>query len=171
VEVHEFHVRTSAPAETRRVAAQVARHLRPGGVVSLSGELGAGKTCFVQGVATELGVEVPVTSPTFVLVKHYAGRLPLVHCDVYRLDRLSDLLELGDEVLAPDVVTLVEWGDAVAALLPTDRVEVDLRSASDDPADPAPDRAVTVRLRGAATDRAQALAAELGVGDRAADRC
>jgi tRNA threonylcarbamoyladenosine biosynthesis protein TsaE len=167
VEVREFRLRTSAPAETRDLAARVARHLRPGDVVSLSGELGAGKTCFVQGVASELGVEGAVTSPTFVLVKQYAGRLPLVHCDVYRLDRLADLLELGDEVLAPDVVTLIEWGDAVAALLPTDRVEVDLRSVAGDAADGSPDRAVTVRLLGGSGDRADALAAELGVDETA----
>ncbi len=118
---------------TRTVGASLAAHLRPGDVVALAGELGAGKTCLVQGVARALGIEVAVTSPTFVLVKSYAGRLPLVHVDVYRLDRLQDVLDLGDEVFAPEAVTFVEWGDAVAAVLPDDRLDVELVLA--DPAD------------------------------------
>jgi tRNA threonylcarbamoyladenosine biosynthesis protein TsaE len=178
VEVRELHLRTTGPDDTRVVAAAVARHLEPGDVVALSGELGAGKTCFVQGAAAELGVERQVTSPTFVLVRHYAGRLPIVHCDVYRLDRLGDVLELGDEVLAPDVVTFVEWGDAIAALLPDDRIEVDLRSEGgadgedtgselpggpDDEVDAGPQpRVIELRLRGGTTSRGDALAAELG---------
>jgi tRNA threonylcarbamoyladenosine biosynthesis protein TsaE len=179
--VREFHLRTSGPDGTRAVAATVARHLVPGDVVALSGELGAGKTCFVQGAAAELGVERAVTSPTFVLVRHYEGRVPLVHCDVYRLDRLGDVLELGDEVLAPDVVTFVEWGDAIAALLPDDRIEVDLRAATG--AETAPDagsdagpqpRVVDVRLRGDVRSRGDALAADLAehhdVRDRTRDR-
>jgi tRNA threonylcarbamoyladenosine biosynthesis protein TsaE len=178
VEVRELHLRTTGPDDTRVVAAAVARHLEPGDVVALSGELGAGKTCFVQGAAAALGVDRPVTSPTFVLVRHYEGRLPIVHCDVYRLDRLGDVLELGDEVLAPDVVTFVEWGDAIVALLPDDRIEVDLRSEdgadggdlapelAGEPADevgagPQP-RVIELRLRGGTASRGDALAAELG---------
>ena len=126
---------TGTPDETRAVAAAVATLQQPGDVVSLTGELGAGKTCFVQGAARALGIRGPVTSPTFTLVRHYDGPLPVVHCDVYRLDRLQDVLDLGDEVLAPDVVTLVEWGDAIAALLPDDRLEVVLELAVDGEAD------------------------------------
>jgi tRNA threonylcarbamoyladenosine biosynthesis protein TsaE len=177
VEVRELHLRTAGPDDTRAVAAVVARHLEPGDVVALSGELGAGKTCFVQGAAVELGVDRPVTSPTFVLVRHYEGRLPIVHCDVYRLDRLGDVLELGDEVLAPDVVTFVEWGDAIATLLPDDRIEVDLRSdgavaegpaTDDDPAATAQPRVLQLRLRGRTAARGDLLAAALG-HDRAVD--
>jgi tRNA threonylcarbamoyladenosine biosynthesis protein TsaE len=119
---------TTADADaTRTVGAALAAQLRPGDVVSLSGELGAGKTCLVQGAAAALRVTDRVTSPTFVLVKTYAGRLRVVHVDVYRLDRLQDVLDLGDEVFAADVVTFVEWGDAIAALLPEDRLDVDVR--------------------------------------------
>lgn len=117
-------LRTGTPDETREVAAAVATLLQPGDVIALTGELGAGKTCFVQGAAHALGINGRVTSPTFTLVRIYDGPLPIVHCDVYRLDRLQDVLELGDEVLAPDVVTLIEWGDAIAPLLPDDRLEV-----------------------------------------------
>ena len=122
-------LRTSAPAATSAIAEAIAPLLRPGDVVALSGELGAGKTCFVQGAARGLGIEARVTSPTFVLVRVYEGRLPVVHCDVYRLDRLQDVHELGDEVLAPDAVTFIEWGDAIAPLLPADRIEVELTLA------------------------------------------
>jgi tRNA threonylcarbamoyladenosine biosynthesis protein TsaE len=183
VEVRELHLRTAGPDDTRAVAAVVARHLELGDVIALSGELGAGKTCFVQGAAAELGVDRAVTSPTFVLVRHYEGRVPVVHCDVYRLDRLGDVLELGDEVLAPDVVTFVEWGDAIATLLPDDRIEVDLRSdgvATDAPADDADaattsqPRVLQLRLRGRTTARGDLLAAALGhdreVRDRVLDR-
>lgn len=127
-------LRSRDPETTRAIAAAMAPVFRPGDVVSLTGELGAGKTCFVQGLARGLDVEGRVTSPTFMLVKHYDGRLPIVHCDVYRLDRLQDVLDLGDEVMGPDAVTLIEWGDAVAAILPDDHLEVALTMA-DDPAE------------------------------------
>jgi tRNA threonylcarbamoyladenosine biosynthesis protein TsaE len=150
--------RTASPEATRALAAAIATELRPGDAVALAGELGAGKTCFVQGAARGLGVAVPVTSPTFVLVKTYeGGRLPIVHCDVYRLDRLHDVLDLGDEVLAPDVVTFVEWGDAIAPLLPEDRLELELVLADGATSDGDPPRLVRVRTLGAWRDRLAAL--------------
>ena len=160
-------LRSSDPDQTRALAAAVASVLAPGDVVALSGELGAGKTCFVQGAARRLGVEGRVTSPTFTLVRTYLDApVPVVHCDVYRLDRLQDVLDLGDEVLAPDVVTFVEWGDAIASLLPDDHLDVELTIAEADDADVASDpgrsdsdRLVRLRPRGPAwSDRAAALA-------------
>jgi tRNA threonylcarbamoyladenosine biosynthesis protein TsaE len=127
VPVLTLAVATSGPADTRAFAAALAPLLEASDVVALSGDLGAGKTCFVQGAVRGLGVETRVTSPTFVLVRQYTGRLPIVHCDVYRLDRLQDVHDLGDDVLAPEVVTFLEWADAVRPLLPDDRLEVDLR--------------------------------------------
>jgi tRNA threonylcarbamoyladenosine biosynthesis protein TsaE len=156
VGVLAWSLTTSGPDETRGVAGAIAPLLLAGDVVALSGELGAGKTCFVQGAAAGLGVEARVTSPTFVLVRHYAGRLPMVHCDVYRLERLHDVEDLGDEVLAPDVVTFVEWGDTVAPLLPEDRLEVELALRGDLDGD----REVTIRALG---PRWEARAAELAV--------
>ncbi len=123
--VRELALRTSSPEETRALAAATAGALRSGDVVSLSGELGAGKTYFVQGVAAGLGIRRRVTSPTFTLVRRYEGDLDLVHVDVYRLDRLQEVMELGEEtLLGPDEVTFVEWGDTVKGLLPLDRLEV-----------------------------------------------
>lgn len=132
-------VRTATPEATAGLGAALAPLLEPGDVVVLAGPLGAGKTRFVQGLAAGLGVTARVTSPTFVLVRRHDGRLPLVHCDAYRLERTGDLATLDDDVLAPDVVTCVEWGDAVAAALPAARLEVvltpvDAADAGDGPA-------------------------------------
>lgn len=128
----ELTLTTGDSHQTRAAGAAIASLLRAGDVVSLSGELGAGKTCFVQGAARALGVAGRVTSPTFMLVRVYdEADPPVVHCDVYRLDRLQDVLDLGDEVMAEDVVTFIEWGDAVGALLPADRLEVEVLLTSD----------------------------------------
>lgn len=128
-------LRTSGPDETRRLAAAVAPLFRGGDVVSLTGELGAGKTCFVQGAAGALGVQRRVLSPAFLLVREYPeADPPLVHADVYRLDRLQEVLDLGEDVMSPERLTFLEWGDAVASLLPDDRLEVELH-LDDDPKD------------------------------------
>lgn len=129
--VANLRLTTSGPEATREFAAVLGPLFVPGDVVALSGDLGAGKTCFVQGAVRGLGVDGRVTSPTFVLVRQYVGRLPIVHCDVYRLDSLQDVRDLGEDVLAPEVVTFIEWADAVRPLLPDDRVEVELLHTDD----------------------------------------
>jgi tRNA threonylcarbamoyladenosine biosynthesis protein TsaE len=116
---------TKSADDTRDLAAQVSSLVRPGDVVLLSGELGAGKTTFAQGFGRGLGVIEPIVSPTFVLLRSYPGRLPLVHCDVYRLDHLQEVIDLGlPELLDDGAVALVEWGDVVASALPADFLEV-----------------------------------------------
>lgn len=107
---------THSEAETRRVAAAWAATLAPGAVVLLSGDLGAGKTAFVKGLAEGLGVDPDeVTSPTFTIVHEYrGGRLPLIHVDLYRLDA-ADLDEVGlDPDLAREGVTAVEWAERLS---------------------------------------------------------
>jgi len=119
--------------ETRKSAAALAELLVPGDVVSLAGELGAGKTAFVQGAARALGVEGPVVSPTFVLVREYRGDMPIYHVDVYRLDRLQEVHDLGfEDFLDPGGVVFVEWGDAVEALLPDSHLRVELTTEEDE---------------------------------------
>ena len=125
-------VTSRSAEETRILGAALAPVLLPGDVVSLSGDLGAGKTVFVQGLAAALGVDSPVTSPTFTLVHEYSGRYPILHLDVYRLDSFQEVLDLGfEELLDPGAVLLVEWGTAVAPLLPRRYMEVDIRRTSD----------------------------------------
>jgi tRNA threonylcarbamoyladenosine biosynthesis protein TsaE len=122
---------THSADETRALAAEIGATLRRGDVVVLNGELGAGKTTFVKGLAEGLGVVDAVTSPTFTIVQHYEGRLPVTHVDVYRLDRLQELHDLGFEEMLEDGVTIIEWGDAVAPLLPRKRLEVRLTMGDD----------------------------------------
>lgn len=103
----------------RALGEQLAASLRPGDVLVLAGDLGAGKTTLTQGIARGVGVRQPITSPTFVIAKTYptpTGRF--VHVDAYRLTSFGELDELVDEVFAPDTITVIEWGDAVRDALP-----------------------------------------------------
>jgi tRNA threonylcarbamoyladenosine biosynthesis protein TsaE len=123
----EAVLRAATAEDTRAVGEALAQVLRPRDAVLLSGELGAGKTTFVQGVARGLGIEDQIVSPTFTLIKEYSGRLDVAHVDVYRLDRIQDVVDLGlDELGQGEDVLLVEWGDVVEELLPPERLRVDL---------------------------------------------
>lgn len=116
----EQHVVRGA-AGTRRLAAALARRLAPGTVIALSGDLGAGKTTFVQGLARALGINRPVTSPTFTLVADHVGtRGRLVHMDLYRLSSAEGLLEIGwTEYLESGALLAVEWPERAAGILPS----------------------------------------------------
>jgi tRNA threonylcarbamoyladenosine biosynthesis protein TsaE len=120
------HRVTANPGETRLIAAEFARHLRAGTVLSLIGDLGAGKTEFVKGLATGLGTNDEVTSPTFTLVHEYrGGRLALFHMDFYRLNEEGELDELGfEDYLAAGGVCAIEWGDKFPKRLPKDTVSI-----------------------------------------------
>ncbi|MDQ3986082.1 MAG: tRNA (adenosine(37)-N6)-threonylcarbamoyltransferase complex ATPase subunit type 1 TsaE [Actinomycetota bacterium] len=123
-----FVVTSRSPEETRILGAALAPVLLPGDVVSLSGDLGAGKTVLVQGLARALGVETRVTSPTFTLIHEYRGRYPIVHLDIYRLDSYQEVLDLGfNELLGHDSILVVEWGEAIAPLLPRRFLDIELR--------------------------------------------
>jgi tRNA threonylcarbamoyladenosine biosynthesis protein TsaE len=119
--------RTSSVDETRKLGAALAELCRPGDVILLAGDLGAGKTAMVQGLGAALGIEEPITSPTFVLARQYEGRLTLHHIDVYRLDQLDEVYDIGlPEMLDEGAVILIEWGDAVATSVPANYLEVRL---------------------------------------------
>jgi tRNA threonylcarbamoyladenosine biosynthesis protein TsaE len=126
-------IRTALADDTRAAGGAIAALLRPGDAIALTGELGAGKTTFVQGVAAGLGYEGHVVSPTFTLVREYEGRVRIHHVDVYRLERVQDVLDLGlDEATAEGGVLLVEWGDAVEGLLPEEHLVVTLTTVGAD---------------------------------------
>jgi tRNA threonylcarbamoyladenosine biosynthesis protein TsaE len=126
-------LRTPSAEATRELAAAIGPLLGGGDVLVLAGDLGAGKTTFTQGLAVSLGVTAPVTSPTFTLVHEYTGRVPVVHIDVYRLEHLQEVHDLGfDELVGGDAIAVVEWGDVLGPLLPPDRLHVAFEYASDD---------------------------------------
>lgn len=139
-------VTTRSVEETRIIGASLAPMLLPGDVISLSGDLGAGKTALVQGIAAASGVEERVTSPSFTIVHEYHGRYPFIHLDVYRLNSFQEVIDLGfEEFLDPQSVVLIEWGDAIAPLLPRRHLEIELRSPNG--ADP-DERFIVFRPRG-----------------------
>jgi len=143
-----MHLELASPTadDTRSIGGALAPLIRPRDVIALTGELGAGKTTFVQGIARALGYGGAVTSPTFTLVREYrTATLPLVHADVYRLDRVQDAVDLGLDEVAEDGVLLIEWGDAVDALLPRDRLMVELSVPGEDDA-----RRISIRSEGTA---------------------
>lgn len=160
---------TRSASGTRALGAAIASVLRAGDVVVLTGDLGTGKTVLAQGIAAGLGVDEPVVSPTFTLLREYAGVLPVRHLDVYRLDHVQEAIDLGLEELLDDGVVLVEWGEGVRELLPPDRLEVTLALLPPDVADD-DTRHVTVVPTGTGwRTRASDLAA--AVAASGAERC
>jgi len=131
---------TTSAEDTARAGERLAATLGPADVVALTGELGAGKTCFVQGLTRGLGVRTRATSPTFVLVNEYRGRVPVHHVDAYRTLRAAELVDLGLlELFDGDGVTVVEWADRAAALLPERAIHVHIDGVGDEP------RTITIR--------------------------
>ena len=107
---------THGPLETQALAARLAQQLEAGDVIWLSGELGAGKTTFTQGLGRGLDIAVPINSPTFVLIREYVGRLPLYHIDLYRLSDAREVAALGlSDYLAGDGVCVLEWAERLDA--------------------------------------------------------
>ena len=119
---------THSPEETRELASRIAVDLKPGDVLALSGPLGSGKTCFVQGVARGLGVaERYITSPAFVLIREYRGRLPFYHIDLYRLVPGIEIGMLGlEEYLDGDGITAIEWSEKMEEGLPERTIGVSI---------------------------------------------
>jgi tRNA threonylcarbamoyladenosine biosynthesis protein TsaE len=156
---------SEAPDETRALAGRLVGLCRPGDVILLVGDLGAGKTVFAQGFAAALGVAGPVTSPTFALVRHYrcAEHSPvgvLIHADVYRTGSLDEVADLAlAELVEEDAVALVEWGELAAPALGDSALEVTL--VAPDPVGAPERRVLTVVGRGRWADRSDEAAALL----------
>jgi tRNA threonylcarbamoyladenosine biosynthesis protein TsaE len=133
-------ITSARPEETEDAGERLGRALGPGAVVALTGELGAGKTCFIQGLVRGLGVTGRATSPTFVLINQYPGRVPVYHVDAYRTESLTELMDLGLlELLGGEGVTVIEWADKLESLLPPEAIHVHIDGVGDEP------RAITIR--------------------------
>lgn len=119
---------SNSPDETQAFAADMAKRLKSGDVLCLYGDLGAGKTAFVQGLAKGLGIDEPITSPTFTIVNEYEGRLPLYHFDVYRIADSDEMYEVGfDEYVYGEGVSVIEWPQLIADILPERRFDIEIK--------------------------------------------
>ncbi|WRP06865.1 tRNA (adenosine(37)-N6)-threonylcarbamoyltransferase complex ATPase subunit type 1 TsaE [Rossellomorea aquimaris] len=128
--MNQFEIITTSPEETGQFAEKLASHLNPGAVLTLEGDLGAGKTTFTKGLAKGLGVTKTVNSPTFTIIKEYRGRLPLYHMDVYRLD--DSFEDLGfDEYFEGEGVTVVEWAHLIQDQLPEELLSLSIYREGD----------------------------------------
>lgn len=122
-----LEVVSNSAAQTGSLGSRLGELAAPGDVVLLVGKLGAGKTCFTQGVAKGLGIDEYTPSPSFVLVREYQGRLPLYHIDLYRLDRLEEIVHLGlDDYLYGKGVSVVEWADRGLKAMPEEHLLVEI---------------------------------------------
>jgi len=116
---------STSEQETLNLAEKIAILIKPGDVISISGELGTGKTCFVKGLAKGLGISQIITSPSFIILKIYHNKIPLYHFDVYRLDKLFQLEDIGfNQFQYGDGVTVIEWGNKMKELLAFDHLQV-----------------------------------------------
>ncbi len=125
---------THSEAQTEVLGYAFAALLQPGTLVALRGDLAAGKTCFTRGIARRLAPASPVTSPTFTLVNEYAGAPALLHADLYRIEKLSEVRGLGyEELFAPaDAIAVVEWAERAESLLPDARIDIAFEHAGGD---------------------------------------
>jgi tRNA threonylcarbamoyladenosine biosynthesis protein TsaE len=148
--------RTTSVDATRQLATAMATLAQPGDLLLLVGDLGAGKTAFTQGFAGGLGIDEPITSPTFTLARSYKGRMVLNHLDVYRLENVQEAEDLGLGELLEGGVTLIEWGDTIAPVLPPDYLELRFTFGEDDD-----DRNLATRIVGPTWSARQRTITEL----------
>jgi tRNA threonylcarbamoyladenosine biosynthesis protein TsaE len=119
-------IESHSPEETFRIGEQLAKEARPGDIYTLNGDLGVGKTIFTKGIAKGLGIEEPVTSPTFTIVQEYeSGRLPLYHFDVYRIGDPEEMEEIGyEDYFYGQGICLIEWAGLIEELIPPEVVRI-----------------------------------------------
>ena len=123
---NNLHFKSSSPEETFRLGRAIGAMAEPGDVILLSGPLGAGKTCLAQGIAKGIGVEESPSSPSYVLVREFKGRMPFYHMDLYRLE-FEEIAELGiEDYLSGKGVCVIEWAEKAGPLMPKERLSVNL---------------------------------------------
>ena len=126
---HTLDIISHSVAQTQRFGARLGELSQPGDVICLEGDLGSGKTCFVQGLGRGLAIIEDINSPTFILAnEHRGGRLPLYHLDIYRMDTANEALGIGlDDYLSGDGVCVIEWAEKIRSALPAERLWITFR--------------------------------------------
>jgi len=123
---------TRSPEETKKLGEKLAESFSPGEVVALFGPLGSGKTCLTQGICSGLEVKDFVVSPSFVLINEYEGKFKVYHIDLFRLERLSEIINLGyEEYFFGEGICIIEWAEKAIKLLPEKRMEIYLKILSE----------------------------------------
>jgi len=125
---------TKSPEETQTLGEEIGRKLSCGDIVAITGELGAGKTCLVQGIGWGIGVDpkVYMTSPSFTIIKEYSGRIPVYHIDLFRLESIEEAYELPiEDYFFGRCVTIIEWADKIESLLPPKHIRIDIEIVSE----------------------------------------
>lgn len=124
-------IKLSNLEETEKFGIKLGKALRSGDILCLNGDLGAGKTTITKSIGVGLGVEEYITSPTFALINQYVGRVPVYHFDVYRLENVNELYDLGfDEYFYGKGVCIIEWADKIDRMIPKDRIVVDIENGN-----------------------------------------
>ena len=122
-----LEVNSSSEEETRSIGERISKRVKTGAVLAVEGELGAGKTCLIQGIARGLGIDssIPVNSPSYVIINEYPGPVPLYHFDLYRLHEERELVELDwQDYLGKKGVIVIEWADRISSLLPRGHIRI-----------------------------------------------
>ncbi|OEU84705.1 MAG: tRNA (N6-adenosine(37)-N6)-threonylcarbamoyltransferase complex ATPase TsaE [Desulfobacterales bacterium S5133MH4] len=134
METREHQIVSSSPEETLRIGTVLGQYLTSGSIIALNGELGSGKTCLTQGIAR--GLKVPegfyVTSPSYSIINEYPGRLALFHVDLYRVEDVNEIEQIGlNEIIGVDGVTVIEWADKITHILPNERLDLSISILDD----------------------------------------
>ncbi len=117
--------KSNSPLETENIAKALAKNIKPGDVICLNGDLGVGKTAFVQGLVRALGVSEPISSPTFTIVNCYEGRIPIYHFDVYRIGDCDEMYDIGyEEYIYGEGLSIIEWPEKIKEILPQKRYDI-----------------------------------------------
>ena len=119
---------TKNPEETKNLGKEISKIIKPGDLLAFYGELGAGKTCFIQGISLGLEVKDYVTSPSFTIINEYQGKIPIYHFDLFRFDNAEEILELGyEEYFYGEGLIVIEWAEKIERFLPKEHLKIDIK--------------------------------------------
>jgi tRNA threonylcarbamoyladenosine biosynthesis protein TsaE len=119
---------TKSPKETKKLGKEISKLVKPGDLFAFYGELGTGKTCFIQGISEGLEVENYITSPSFTIINEYQGKIPIYHFDFYRLDSTAEIFDLGyEDYFYGEGLTVVEWSEKIEQYLPKEHLKISIK--------------------------------------------